>query len=585
MDKEVNRIRINKLYSESNIFDCIEFHDGVNLILGEKYDNNSIKGRKTNGVGKSMCIEFIDFCLLNDYNNSRIKKIPENIVGLEENISLNLEIGKDEITISRNRKEERSPLIIKNGKEVKFNNIDDARIYLKGLMFGNLDGKSVPSFRNMLSILIRDERSEFKDIIKCHDLTKRIPDDFTVHLFLLSIGIERYKQTQKIIKEIETIKKIITKNKKDITDNKKKKVQDVRAKLNSLNDDLKKMELAIESFKSNELFNAMEQDIIDLESELERSRNKQKVIKYELEKINRLPKPEELDDKDIELVYNQFKNDLGSMVVKSLQEVTLFKNRVENFQRMLINEKAEELRKELNLITNQIRILDEEYSEKIKIIDQKGVLKNLKTSLKIYEEKKSEYANISFLINEFDKNTKRKKTLCIEKSQEILKIDELIDQNKIVIDSFLSTLLSIHESIMGNKECSFVIETINSNIRKHFMNFNLRIYDDGSRSVNRTKVFIYDMALLFNEYTRKKHPLFLIHDNIFDVDQDTLVQSLNYLHKQEEQYQDFQYILTLNRDKIEDEEKRKLITLDVDSNKVATFTKENKFLKNDYQEK
>lgn len=46
MDKEVNRIRINKLYSENNIFDEIKFHDGVNIILGEKYDNSTIRGKK-----------------------------------------------------------------------------------------------------------------------------------------------------------------------------------------------------------------------------------------------------------------------------------------------------------------------------------------------------------------------------------------------------------------------------------------------------------------------------------------------------------------------------------------------------------
>ena len=66
MDKEINRIRINRLYSENNFFDEIVFHDGVNLILGEKYDNSSVKGRKTNGVGKSMSIEFLDFCFLGD---------------------------------------------------------------------------------------------------------------------------------------------------------------------------------------------------------------------------------------------------------------------------------------------------------------------------------------------------------------------------------------------------------------------------------------------------------------------------------------------------------------------------------------
>lgn len=59
----------------------------------------------------------------------------------------------------------------------------------------------------------------------------------------------------------------------------------------------------------------------------------------------------------------------------------------------------------------------------------------------------------------------------------------------------------------------------------------------------------------------------------------------NYLYKQEEQYQDFQYILTLNRDKIESEEQRKLIKMNIDEHQVAVFTKEKKFLRRNYQEK
>ena len=90
---------------------------------------------------------------------------------------------------------------------------------------------------------------------------------------------------------------------------------------------------------------------------------------------------------------------------------------------------------------------------------------------------------------------------------------------------------------------------------------------------------------LFNKYTSNRHPLFLVHDNIFDVDQDTLIQCLNYLSNQEEKYQDFQYILTLNRDKIENEELRKLIKMDIEAHTVATFTKQNKFLKKNYQER
>ena len=54
MDQKINRICINHLYSENRVFDDIYFHDGINLILGEKYDESFVNGRKTNGVGNRL---------------------------------------------------------------------------------------------------------------------------------------------------------------------------------------------------------------------------------------------------------------------------------------------------------------------------------------------------------------------------------------------------------------------------------------------------------------------------------------------------------------------------------------------------
>ena len=585
MGKEIKRIRLNRLYSENNVFEEISFHDGVNIILGEKYDDSSVKGRKTNGVGKSMCIEFLDFCFLSDYDKSRVAKIPKEVFPLEENVMLDLDIGAETIIIKRNREQADQPVIIRGGKTVSFDKLQDARDYLTGIIFSELNGKTVPSFRNLFSILMRDERSEFKDIIKCHDLTKKIPDDMTAHLFLLGFSLEAYKNTVETIKEIGKITTVLSKEKKELTQDGQKKISDVRAELNALEDELKKLEDAIESFKTNETFDSMEADLIELEELLDQLRKRQKALRHDYEKIRKMPKPEQIDDREIELVYNQFKSELGNAVVKSLNEVVGFKNKIEDFQRTLVNQKAKELESQLKSIAEQIRILDDEYSEKLKIIDKKGVLKNLKISLKIYEAKKESISRTKFLFEQYEKHEKKKRILNLQKTQQIMEIETEIEQNEEMMDSFMETILQIHEFIMGNRECSFSIQTIDRAQSKTPVELVLRIYDDGSRSVDRTKVFIYDMALLFNQYTRDRHPLFLVHDNIFDVDQDTLVQCLNYIYRQEEQYQDFQYILTLNRDKIENEEQRKQIRMDIDEHQVAVFTKEKKFLGRNYQEK
>ena len=585
MGKEIKRICLEKLSSENGVFDEIIFHDGINLILGEKYDDSSIKGRKTNGVGKSMCIEFIDFTFLCDYSKSRIAKIPKEVLPEEEDIILELTIGEESVTIKRNRKNQEKPIFYHENKRVQFNKLADAREYLRELIFGELTGKNIPSVRNLLSILIRDEKSEFSDILKCHDLTRRIPDDLTVHLYMLDISLDNYKKVLDTIREVDKTTTALNKIKKELTDNGSKKISDVKAELNELDGELVQLEEAIETFKTNDAFSSIETELVEIENQLDQLRGHQKILKLEYDKIRSLPKPEQVDDTEIELVYNQFKENLGNTVVKSLNEVVGFKNKVEQFQRVLINQKARELEKQIADISGKIRNLDDQYARKIQIVDKKGVLKNLKTGLRIYESKREAAAHTQLLFDQYDQYDKQRRQLNIRKQEQLLHIVDDIEAMANELKSFKMTISDIHESIMGNRECSFDIKAQPKGQSKIPLEIDLRIFDDGSRSVNRTKVFIYDMALMFNEYTSNRHPRFLVHDNIFDVDQDTLVQCLNYIYKQEEYDSGFQYILTLNRDKIENEERRKLIKMDVDAHEVAIFTKKKKFLKRDYQEK
>lgn len=585
MDKEVSDIRLIRLYNASNLFDPIKFKPGINLILGEKYDEETISGRKTNGVGKSLSIVFLDFCLLSDYSHSRIRKIPEEVFPLEEDVKLDLVIGSNNLTIIRNRKNAEQPIIIRNDTVIKFEKIADARSYIQDLLYSVSRASSVPSMRSLFSLLIRDEESEFKDILSCHNLAQKIPNDFSPHLFFFDISLDVYNEIKKSIKEIENIGKVILKNKKDLNFISNKNLADIKSELNYLDSEMIKMEEAIDSFKNNASFESFEKDIIEIETLLEDYRKKQKIIKHELHKIRSLPATEEINDKEIEMIYSHFKKNLGESIIKSLREVSIFKNKIDEFQRKLVNEKALELENNLKEINTAIVKLDEDYSKKIKVLNQKGILKDLKISLKIYEEKKSKLSSIKFLYDEYEKNTKNKKSLNLKRTQDIASIDELIDNKFSRIESFEKTLRATHEAIMGNQSCSFSITTNDKSTSKTPVDFTLRIFDDGSYSVNRTKVFIYDTSLLFNSYTKLRHPLFLVHDNIFNVDQDTLVQCLNYLSSQENESTSFQYILTLNRDKIETEERQASLLLDIDAHRVASFTKQNKFLKKNYQEK
>ncbi len=568
-------IRLFKLYSIPSVFEPISFEMGVNLILGEKADESTSGNRKTNGVGKSMSIEFINFCLLKKKEDSRVMKIPNDILSNDTQIILDLEINKKPISIIRTKGKPDNPVFLIENELTEFKNLDDALNYLTTLSIDpNIEGS--PSFRQLMNLMIRDERSEFKDIIQTFDTSKNsIPPDYIPHLYLFKIDLDTYKKTKSIITQIVQKKSHKSELEKTIKQ-KYASTSEAFSELNALKDEVKQIGKAVDELESNQAFDSIQKDLVTIESEMDDLRSKQKALKYELKKIQSLPEPEKITDLDIEIIYDQFKQGLGEVISKSIEQVKSFKSKIDNFQQMLIDSRKNELINNLELLSEKLKVLESNYSEKLDTVNAKGRFKNIKIAMAVLNKKSDELANTRIQLEGFDKADKEIKVLNRERSNLIARIDESVDSLKSVVDSFNQTILDIHSEIMDNAKASFRIETIDKATRKEIFNFDMRIDSDGSHSVDRAKVFIYDMALLFNSHTRERHPRLLIHDNIFDVDKDTLIQSLNYLSRVESLFYDFQYILTLNRDEIEYDEKE--IKLSISSHKRAEFTRQKRFL-------
>ena len=570
-------IRLFKLYSTPSVFEPISFEMGVNLILGEKADENTSGNRKTNGVGKSMSVEFINFCLLKKKEDSRVMKIPNDILSNDTQIILDLEINKKPISIIRTKGKPDNPLFIIENELTEFKNFEDASNYLTNLLIDtSIEGS--PSFRQLMNLMIRDERSEFKDIIQTYDTSKNnIPPDYTPHLYLFKIDLTTYKKTKNIITQIGQKKTYKSELKKAI-EQKYVSISEAFSELNALKEEVNRIGKAVDELQSNDAFDSIQKDLVAIESEMDDLRSKQKALKYELKKIQSLPEPEKITDSDIEIIYDQFKQGLGEVIAKSIEQVKFFKSKIDSFQQMLIDSRKNELINELELLSEKLKLFESNYSEKLETVNAKGRFKNIKVAMAIFTKKSEELANTRVQLENYDKTDKEIKQYTREKSNLIALIDECVDSLKSVVEDFNRTILDIHSEIMDNEKASFRIETIDKPTNKEIFNFEMRIDSDGSHSVDRAKVFIYDMALLFNVHTRQRHPRLLIHDNIFDVDKDTLIQSLNYLSRVESLYYDFQYILTLNRDEIEHDEQE--IKLSISNHKRAELTRQKRFLFN-----
>lgn len=572
-------IRLKRLYSEPEVFDPIQFESGLNIILGEKSEDSN----KTNGVGKSVCIEFLNFCLLKKTNESRVMFIPESVLESDTKIRLDLQINNANLTITRTKQNPNTVTVHKEGKEIVFDDLEDASNYLGNLYFENYPA-NVPrlSFRLLLSPVLRDERSEFKNIIKTHDTDKNIPPVYEPHLFFLNLDIDLYSEITRLTKELSKKTTYLSETKKLLTNDGEIKPVDAKAKLNDLESEVNKINQSVERLESRESFRAVQNDLIGIESKLKDLRTKQKAINYEIKQINLLPTPENISENEIVILFNQFKSGLGDMVEKSLEEVKIFRDKIDSYRNMLVNKRLETLKNELFDLNEQIEKLDNEYSKILNLIDDKELNGNLKASLKIQRQKNEELNNLSSLISRYDTAEFEKKNLSIQRSNRIQEFDAQLIENSKTIESFKKTILQIHEKIIGNRNAYFEIKVNFGVKRKDFFElWSLRIDSDGSHDVERLKVFIYDLALMFNEYTKKNHPKFLIHDNIFGHSEDDIEKCLNFLYQQEQNHpEEFQYILTVNKELIENLASKSKLNFNIDTYKRATFTTKGKIDRN-----
>lgn len=566
-------LKLKRLYTSPEIIDPIDFLDGFNLIFGEKGESSD----KNNSVGKSLCIEFINFALLKRKSGSRISLIPKKVFPPETFVCLDFELHGIPFVIRRSLRESEQPTIIENGKENKFTKIEDATKYLTEKLFAS-SASDYPKFRAIIGPLIRDERSGFKSLINCYDTKQRVAEDYAPHLYLLGIEIEFYEKIKQHLKDIEEITKDISRIKENVKLIRQKDIEDARSDLNELDNEVNSIESSIDKLENLAGYEIVKDEIISLEEKIEAHRRKKTILKQQLIKLKTVSQKVEIDPKEVSEFYEQLKNGLGNLILKNLDEVISFKARIDEFQNRLINDRKESLLKEVVEIDKELSALDKKYSENLAVLNQKGELKNLKQTYAAFKEKSNQLSQLRSFVDRYDQLESDKQKAKSEKEVNLLKLQSQIQSHKTTIDDFQKTILDIHEYIQGNKNASFKIKNTN---KKQIIEAVLRIDDDGGNSVEKEKVFIYDMALLLNQYTQKNHPGILIHDNVLEVDQDTLIKSLTFLESRAS-FGSTQYILTLNSDRLESVESSLLEALEPYVR--ARFTKNNRFLKVKYQE-
>lgn len=562
-------MQLIKVYSNRESFRTVEFNrTGLSFIIAkQKNPGTSEDGKTYNGVGKSLLVRIIHFCL--GAGKSDYKTFCEKLPGWE--FYLDFESGGNTYTAERST--DTPEKIILNDEELPINKFNAK---MEVLCFDIPTDISPLSFRSLLPFFIRPKEESY--------ITYNSPgktgseyQKLLYNAFLLGLDVALAKKKYDIKKEKTRIKELENNFKNDkllrdfFTGNK-----DVSLTLVDLDERIKRLDDNLKNFKVAEDYYEVQVEADKIEKELFSLNNRVILLQNNIENIGKaLTFAPDINNEAIKAIYSESGIHFPENMTRTLEDLENFYERlISNRKRRLLEQQnklkleqqdiraeADKLRKELDKL---LKYLGEHQALDIfvSLSTKNGELKAEHDSLKKFQELQAEYKNKLKLV---EKKLSELADVTVNYLKEIgPDVAELLDYFRGIAKVFYP------DSVSG-----LTIES-NDGDNQLCYNINAKIESDASGGINKVKIFCYDLTVLFKGHNHKIN--FIFHDSsLFDgIDErqktgifKTVYQKFTGIDKQ--------YIASVNQNQLDeirrlltDEEFRNIIT----RNTVLTLTDE-----------
>lgn len=536
------------IQNKNTIIRDILFHKGINLIV----DETSVGGSQQdtgNNVGKTTVLRLVDYCFgangKNIYQDTEFKKQPNTKIEnfLKDNEIIITVVLVDTLEgIEKHRVTIRKNFLLRNKKlqELNGENIPDNKEFDKALkkeIFNSDVAK--PTFRQIISKNIRDEKNKMANIVKLLHTTTRPEEYEALFLFWLGIDTDSHNQKELLSKE-KTREENFQKRLK-----KEGELSLIEQQLILLNEKIDELNNRKNKFNLNENYVTDVDKLNDIKSKLNRSSTELSRLEIRKDLINESKDDLEqeytqIDTSQIKALYEKAKSLISNIQV-SFEDTVKFHND-------LISEKLEYITKELPEIEQQIRKIKSEI-----IVFRKD------------EDTLTETLNKSALVEDFEKtildlnkqferkgNLEEQKRLWLYSQEKLVEIDRNLNEINLGISSKDSqiqnriTEFNKYFSLMSDRLYG---ETYLLSSQKNEKGYELIVTNlEGNPSTGKKKgqIAAFDFAYIeFADRLDIECLHFIMHDQletIHDNQLNTIVEVANSINGQ--------YIVPILRDKI-----------------------------------
>jgi uncharacterized protein YydD (DUF2326 family) len=552
----------------SKIIREIRFHHGVNLIVDETHTSN--QQETGNNIGKTTLLRLIDFCLASDgkniykdpefknKQNSKIEKfLTDNDIVITLVLTENLsDDSARKIIIKRNFLARKNKLLEINGEQ--YNNTEFPR-KLKQLIFHS--NYSKPSFRQIISKNIRDEKNKLTNTLKTlHQATTN--DSYeSVYLFWLGIELADIDEKHQLLADKKTEKNLQTRFLKE------QKLSQIEQALVVIERDIKEYTTKKDSLNINDDFkqdleklNLIKGNLNQLSTRVSQLEMRKSLILESKEDLNQ--EITVVDNERIAHLYKKAKSLIPDLQ-KSFEDIVDFHNKIVKEKIKYIIKELPELDHELKELQNKISALltDEKiYSDKVKKSNTIDDLQLIITRLNELHEQKGSFEEKRRVFQDSVAKLKNISTKLEKINNNISEKDTLIEEQ---IKDFNRYFTKISEKLYAEK---FILSS-NKTDKGYLLDVS-SITGNLGTGKKKGQIAAFDLAYIqFADKNQIKAPHFILHDQIENIHSNQILQLINIVASI-----NCQYIVPVLQDKLPE-------NIDIEKYKILSLSQQDKLFK------
>lgn len=536
-------MKLIELSANKESFKTVRFNkSGLSFIVAkQKHPESSDNSKTYNGVGKSLIVLLIHFCLgaKKEHYASFIEKLPDWV------FYLTIEIDGTRHVITRKMSE---PTKIYFDDELPMT-VDNFNDKIRQMIFNFPPDTQFLSFRNTLPFFIRPIKKSYVEA----DNPSNFYTDYQklmVNTFLMGLDTnlaeekyrlrkeqERVEELEKNIKNDELLKDFFTKDK------------DVNLKIIDLEDEIQKLQESREKYEVAEDYYDVKIKADTIEKKLAQKHNEIVLTKNQIDNITKsLQTSPDLGRDSIEKIYEEVKIVFPENISKTLSELESFYEKLTSNRIQKLSEQKQLISKRLEENLQKEEELKKELDNKMKYLGAHQALDvviKVSNRLKDLEAQKEKLQNYEELIGNYHKKSLEIKESFIKYTQ---KTEEYLDEIKPIIKEKHEFFRKLAKRFYPNNTSGITVYN-NEGENQQRYTIEAKIESDNSDGINNVKIFCYDMTMLFRGHGHQVK--FSFHDSrLFDgIDEKhkaEIFKVVNELFSNTE----FQYIATLNQNQV-----------------------------------